>query len=62
VLYTDNESPSTTAHLPILARTLRNLMSTANKPYYLSAAPQCPRPDAAVLVPLLLPYIDFFSM
>ncbi|EXJ61612.1 hypothetical protein A1O7_02040 [Cladophialophora yegresii CBS 114405] len=57
----DNESPSGSTYLPTLARTLRQLMSTAPKPYYLSVAPQCPRPDASVPVPALLPYIDFFA-
>ncbi|ETI27168.1 hypothetical protein G647_09850 [Cladophialophora carrionii CBS 160.54] len=58
----DNESPSGSIYLPTLARTLRQLMSTAPKPYYLSAAPQCPRPDASVPVPALLPYMDFFAV
>ncbi|OCT49595.1 chitinase [Cladophialophora carrionii] len=58
----DNESPSGSPYLPTLARTLRQLMSTAPKPYYLSAAPQCPRPDASVPVPALLPYTDFLAV
>jgi chitinase len=37
-------------------------MSTASKPYYLSAAPQCPRPDASIPVAYLLPYVDFFAV
>lgn len=43
--------------------TLRQLFTTdASKPYYLSATPQCPRPDASIPVPLLLNEIDFFSV
>lgn len=37
-------------------------MATASKPYYLSAAPQCPRPDASIPVAQLLGDIDFFSV
>jgi chitinase len=59
---TDNEGSSGATYLPTLARTLRQLMSVANKPYYLSAAPQCPRPDVSVPIASLLPYIDFFSV
>ncbi|EXJ83413.1 hypothetical protein A1O1_07036 [Capronia coronata CBS 617.96] len=59
----DNETPSDSSLLPILASTLRQLFaSDSSKPYYLSAAPQCPRPDASIPVPQLLNYIDFFSV
>jgi len=43
--------------------TLRQLIATdPSKPYYLTAAPQCPRPDRSILVPELLSDIDFFSV
>jgi len=43
--------------------TLRQLLSSdSSKPYYLSAAPQCPRPDASIPVPELLDYVDFFGV
>jgi chitinase len=43
--------------------TLRQLLITdPSKPYYLSAAPQCPRPDTSILVPELLDVIDFFGV
>ena len=62
----DSELPSASTYLPALASTLRQLMSTSSSPsgkaYYLSAAPQCPRPDASIPVPELLPFIDFFSV
>ncbi|KAJ9605724.1 hypothetical protein H2200_009573 [Cladophialophora chaetospira] len=58
----DNELPSAATHLTALVRSLRQLMSTADKAYYLSAAPQCPRPDASISAPNTLPYIDFWSV
>ncbi|OAL30902.1 hypothetical protein AYO20_08595 [Fonsecaea nubica] len=59
----DNELPSAATHIPTLVLTLRQLMATdPSKAYYLSAAPQCPRPDASVPVASLLNDIDFFSV
>ena len=59
----DSELASASTYLPTLASNLRNLMSSdTSKAYYLSAAPQCPRPDASIPVPQLLPYVDFFSV
>jgi chitinase len=58
----DSELPSASTYLPALAFDLRQLMSTGSKPYYMSAAPQCPRPDASVPIPLMLPYLDFVSV
>ncbi|KAG9784622.1 hypothetical protein KCU88_g2689, partial [Aureobasidium melanogenum] len=59
----DNETPSNAIHLPTLASTLRHLFANdSSKPYYLSTAPQCPRPDASVPVPQLVNVIDFFNV
>ncbi|KIX93249.1 uncharacterized protein Z520_11104 [Fonsecaea multimorphosa CBS 102226] len=59
----DNELPSAATYIPTLVSTLRQLMgSDSSKSYYLSAAPQCPRPDASIPVASLLNYIDFFSV
>ncbi|OAP64134.1 hypothetical protein AYL99_00106 [Fonsecaea erecta] len=59
----DNELPSASTYIPTLVSTLRQLMgSDSSKAYYLSAAPQCPRPDASVPVPSLVNNIDFFSV
>ncbi|KAK5278332.1 hypothetical protein LTR40_009284, partial [Exophiala xenobiotica] len=63
-------------HLPTLMSTLRWLMASTDtdtdtdtdpststpKAYYLSAAPQCPQPDASIPVPELLGVIDFFNV
>jgi hypothetical protein len=38
------------------------MASDSTKPYYLTAAPQCPLPDASIPVPELLESIDFFSV
>jgi len=44
----DFDFESTTSNMAPFAQQLRSLMTTAgNKRYYLSAAPQCPYPDAA---------------
>ncbi|EXJ87366.1 hypothetical protein A1O3_04325 [Capronia epimyces CBS 606.96] len=59
----DNETPSNGVYLPTLASTLRQLFtSDTSKAYYLSAAPQCPRPDASIPVSQLAGSIDFFSV
>ncbi|KAK5245094.1 hypothetical protein LTS06_009427 [Exophiala xenobiotica] len=71
----DNENPANAAHLPTLMSTLRSLMASTDtdtdttgpststpKAYYLSAAPQCPQPDASIPVPELLGVIDFFNV
>ena len=57
----DNENPTGSPHLPALTSHLRTLFSAhrQSKPYYLSAAPQCPRPDASIPVSLLLQDLDF---
>jgi chitinase len=31
----------------------------AGKRYFITAAPQCPRPDASIPIPDILPYLDF---
>lgn len=68
----DNETHST-AHWPALLRRLRshfrNATSTStstkpsksakSKPYFLSAAPQCPRPDASIDPTSLRTLVDF---
>jgi chitinase len=43
--------------------TLRGLLaSDSSKKYFLTAAPQCPRPDQSIPVPELTQYIDFFGV
>jgi chitinase len=56
----DNES-GTTAHLAPLISALRALFqsSAATKPYFLSAAPQCPRPDASIPLSSMQTSLDF---
>ena len=56
----DNES-GTTAHIAALISALRALFqsSAATKPYFLSAAPQCPRPDASIPLSSMQTAIDF---
>ncbi|KIW30825.1 uncharacterized protein PV07_02519 [Cladophialophora immunda] len=59
----DNELPSAATYIPALVSTLRQLMAAdTSKAYYLSAAPQCPRPDASIPVASLRNDIDFFSV
>ena len=56
----DNES-GTTAHLEPLISALRGIFqsSAATKPYFLSAAPQCPRPDASIPLSSMQTSLDF---
>ena len=56
----DNES-GTTAHLAPLISALRALFqsSAATKSYFLSAAPQCPRPDASIPLSSMQTSLDF---
>ncbi|KAJ9645557.1 hypothetical protein H2204_001138 [Knufia peltigerae] len=59
----DNEKPANAQYMPSLMTALRTLMATdSRKPYYLSAAPQCPQPDQSILVPDLVNVIDFFNV
>lgn len=60
----DNEDPANAVHLPVLISSLRRLFSSNNaisggKDYYLSAAPQCPRPDQSIPLESLQTQIDF---
>ena len=57
----DNENPANEAHLPVLIRSLRQNFANAQgtKPYYLSAAPQCPRPDQSIPLESMQTHIDF---
>jgi chitinase len=60
----DNEDPANAAHLPVLIGSLRQLFASNNaaaggKDYYLSAAPQCPRPDQNIPLQSLQTQIDF---
>jgi chitinase len=56
----DNES-GTTAYFATLISALRALFqsSAATKPYFLSAAPQCPRPDASIPLSSMQTSLDF---
>ncbi|KAF7512573.1 hypothetical protein GJ744_000834 [Endocarpon pusillum] len=58
----DNEDGST-LYWPTLISTLRTYFQTSQpsypKPYYLSAAPQCPRPDASIPLSSMRTAIDF---
>jgi chitinase len=61
----DNESGDSTAYTTF-AQTLRTLFaSDKSKTYYLSAAPQCPRPDASIPLPTLalcdFVFIQFYN-
>lgn len=54
----DNESKNTTAYTAF-THALRNLFATdPSKRYYLSAAPQCPRPDASISLEVMA-LVDF---
>jgi chitinase len=60
----DNEDPANAAHLSVLISSLRQLFASNNaaaggKDYYLSAAPQCPRPDQNIPWQSLQTQIDF---
>jgi len=44
----DNEDHSTTSYATFVSALRTNLNSDASKRYYISAAPQCPRPDASI--------------
>lgn len=56
----DNES-GTTAHLEPLISALRGIFqsSAATKSYFLSSAPQCPRPDASIPLSSMQTSLDF---
>lgn len=43
----DFDFEATVSHMPAFANRLRTLMDATGSKYYLSAAPQCPYPDAA---------------
>lgn len=57
----DNEDPANEVHLPVLISSLRQNFANAQgtKPYYLSAAPQCPRPDQSIPLASMQTQIDF---
>jgi chitinase len=57
----DNEDPANAAHLPVLISSLRQDFANARdiKPYFLSAAPQCPRPDQSIPLESMQTQIDF---
>ena len=57
----DNENPANAVHLPVLISSLRQNFANAQgtKPYYLSAAPQCPRPDQSIPLASMQTQIDF---
>ncbi|KIV95769.1 hypothetical protein PV10_03384 [Exophiala mesophila] len=56
----DNEDPANSDNLASLATALRSLMDADPRPFYLSAAPQCPYPDLSVPVPQFISTIDFW--
>jgi chitinase len=57
----DNENPANEAHLPVLISSLRQNFANAQgtKPYFLSAAPQCPLPDQSIALESMQTQIDF---
>ena len=57
----DNENPANAEHFPVLISSLREhfASSSTTKPYYLSAAPQCPRPDQSIPLESMQTEIDF---
>ena len=57
----DNENPNFDTYIPDLARALRTLMDSdpSGKEYLLSAAPQCPRPDASIPIAQMLDVLDY---
>lgn len=58
--FIDNEDPANSGNLVYLATALRSLMDADPRPFYLSAAPQCPYPDASVPVSQFISTIDFW--
>jgi len=46
--YTDNEDHSTAFYSEFVASLRKAMNSDGSKKYYISAAPQCPRPDASI--------------
>lgn len=57
----DNENPANEVHLAVLISSLRQNFANAQgtKPYYLSAAPQCLRPDQSIPLESMQTQIDF---
>lgn len=57
----DNEDPANSAYLPVLISSLRQNFANARviKPYFLSAAPQCLRPDQSINLHSMQTQIDF---
>ena len=56
----DNEDPANSDNLASLATALRSLIDADPRPFYLSAAPQCPYPDLSVPVSQFISTIDFW--
>ena len=56
----DNEAPAYKTYIPDLVKALRaEFAADQSKRYYLSAAPQCPRPDQSIPMPQIIPELDF---
>lgn len=56
----DNEAPAYSTYIPDLVKALRSQFAQdPSKQYYLSAAPQCPRPDQSIPMPQIIPELDY---
>ena len=55
----DNENPANAVHLLVLISSLRQNFASASGVFYLSAAPQCPRPDQSIPLQSMQTQIDF---
>lgn len=56
----DNEVPAYSRYIPELVKALRTeFTADPSKRYYLSAAPQCPRPDQSIPMPQIIPDLDW---
>ena len=56
----DNEAPAYSTYIPEFVSALRTLYAQdSSKQYFLSAAPQCPRPDQSIPMPQIIPDLDY---